>query len=94
MQVELEYRFGPRSILRPGDRFRTSGGPYYEGSRRIAMTAKGPFTFKRFCWNGDGEWIEALDRDGARCVLRLTAGPDLGCRLVNRPYVVTSKIRT
>ena len=30
LQVFHEYTYGPRSVLRAGDRFRVSGGPYYQ----------------------------------------------------------------
>ena len=63
------YRYGKRSFLYPGDRFRASGGPYYvgiddEGKRvRIAMGETGVFRFRQYCRRGASQWIEAT-RDG------------------------------
>lgn len=40
------YQLSPRVTLRPGDRFRVSGGPYYRlaSGERVSMAARGTFT--------------------------------------------------
>lgn len=44
--MENEYRIGPRTALRPGDRFRVSGGPYYRlaSGEKITLAARGTYT--------------------------------------------------
>jgi len=39
LQVFNQYRYGPRSVLIPGDRFRVAGGPVYvtDGGEKISM---------------------------------------------------------
>ena len=59
------YRCGKRSYIYPGDKFRSSGGPYYwatddQGKRvRVPMGETGVFTFRRYCELGASKWIEA-----------------------------------
>ncbi len=63
------YRYGKRSYLYPGDRFRASGGPYFLGTDddgrrvRIPMNEAGTFVFRRYCECGASKWIEAY-REG------------------------------
>ncbi len=63
------YRYGKRSFLYPGDRFRASGGPQFTGTddngkrTRIPMSEAGVFVFRRYCENGASKWIEAY-REG------------------------------
>ena len=58
------YRYGKRSFLYPGYRFRASGGPVFlardeEGNRvRIPMNETGVFTFIRYCECGASKWVE------------------------------------
>jgi hypothetical protein len=56
-----EYVYGPRSVLRPGDRFRASRGPYYqhEDGTKTLMAERGLFTFRRYCEKGASKWVEA-----------------------------------
>ena len=45
------YEYGSRGVLRPGDLFRVSGGPYYEnedGSKTL-MAERGMFKFRLYC---------------------------------------------
>ena len=71
LQTSDEYRYGPRSILKPGDRFRVSGGPVYvtdDGvEHRIAEC--GTFKFRRYCVQGAQKWIEAVAADGSGTVV-------------------------
>ena len=63
------YRYGKRSFLYPGDRFRASGGPQFTGTddngkrTRIPMNEAGVFVFRRYCEYGASKWIEAY-REG------------------------------
>ena len=58
-------------MLHPGDRFRVSGGPYYEnedGSKTL-MAERGMFKFRRYCQKGASRWIEATRVGGGTVVL-------------------------
>lgn len=97
--VEMEYRVSERVVLRPGDQFRVSGGPYYRlaSGERVAMAARGVMTFRRALRTGRG---------GRRVLIEATAGPAgtvilhvAGSRrspvegLVARPYKIRGKLR-
>jgi hypothetical protein len=96
--VEHEYRVSERVVLRAGDRFRVSGGPYYRLSNgeKIAMAARGVMTFRRALRTGRG---------GKRVLIEASAGEGTvilhveGSRrspvdgLVPRPYKITRKLR-
>lgn len=73
LQVFNRYRFGPRSVLVPGDRFRVSGGPVYvsDDGTRIPMYQRGVFVFRRFCVRGASRWIEAYQPNLGFAVLRV-----------------------
>ena len=55
-----QYRYGPRSVLVPGDRFRATGGPVYitDDGRAISVADRGIFVFRRYCVQGSAKWIE------------------------------------
>lgn len=89
--VETEYRVSPRVVLRPGDHFKVSRGPYWRsaGGNRVPMAVRGTcvlvsvmrqrsnvFLLAR---NGDGTVV--LHVEGRR---RNRMMPELVCR----PYVV------
>lgn len=96
--VETEYRVSERVVLRPGDQFRVTGGPYYRlaSGERVAMAARGVMTFRRALRTGRG---------GRRVLIEATAGEGTvilhvaGSRrspvegLVARPYKITRKLR-
>lgn len=96
--IENEYRVSERVVLRAGDRFRVSGGPYYRLSNgeKIAMAARGVMTFRRALRTGRG---------GRRVLIEASAGEGTvilhveGSRrspvdgLVARPYKITRKLR-
>jgi hypothetical protein len=96
VRISFEYRFGPRSVLVPGDRFRVKGGPVYvtDDGRKIVMSERGIFTFQRFCQSGSGQWLEAWRQDGTTAVLYV--GKSRRSRTVpnlrRRPYRVTGKV--
>lgn len=94
--VETEYRVSPRVVLRAGDRFQVSGGPYY----RTASGEKIPMAVRGACR------LVAVYRDRSRVYLLVSARDGMavlhvaGRRrnrmipgLVCRPYVVKRKIR-
>lgn len=96
VRISLEYRFGPRSVLEPGDRFRVTGGPAYvtDDRRKIAMSERGIFTFQRFCQSGSGQWLEAWRSDGSTAVLYVgrPRWSNTVPKLRRRPYRVTGKV--
>ena len=97
LQVFDEYRYGPRSVLVPGDRFRVAGGPYYvtEGGVKIPMAERGVFVFSRYCVQGASKWIEAFRADGGIAILWMgkTGRSRTVPNLRRRAYRITSKVR-
>lgn len=95
-----EYVVSDRVTLRAGDAFRAKGGPYYikrdaRGQKvRMAMAARGPFRFVRFCEQGKRQWIEAVSlKDGTAAVLSLTKRRSiLPGALIPRPYVIVGRV--
>jgi hypothetical protein len=87
------YRVSDRVVLSPGDRFRASGGPYYEiqeadGSiAKSRMRDRGPYTFIEYSDNNGSPYIVARSRDGTTV---LNLGPvhrhPLLPKLVKAPY--------
>ena len=94
LQVFDQYRYGPRSVLTPGDRFRVRGGPVYvtDGGKVIPMYDRGEFVFRRFCVRGAAKWIEAY-RAGGGGVAILWVGRAGGSRVApnlrHRRYRIT-----
>jgi hypothetical protein len=88
-----EYAYGARSVLRPGDLFRVSGGPYYENEdgSKMLMAERGTFKFVRYCEKGASKWIEAGVVGGSGTVVlwvgKKRANPDLP-RFKQRPYKI------
>jgi hypothetical protein len=86
----------PRVVLRPGDRFRVTGGPYWrkQDGTRIPMAARGVMTFMRGIRRGTVVVIEAHS-DGGWCALHVAGrrrnrvDPALVCR----PYRIKSRAR-
>ncbi len=66
LQVFDRYRFGPRSVLVKGDRFRVKGGPIYitDDGAKIPMYERGVLLFDKYCEQGAAKWIEAFRADG------------------------------
>jgi len=64
--VETEYRVSPRVVLRPGDRCRVGGGPYYRlaSGERVPMAVRGVVTFRRVVRHGRRVLIEAQAGEG------------------------------
>lgn len=91
MTTETEYRISPRVVLRPGDRFRVSRGPYWRtaGGERVPMATRGLCTFvavirqrsRAFVLARCGEGFAVLHVEGRR---RNRMMPEMVCR----PYVL------
>ena len=98
-RIDLEeYRYGPRRVLRPGDRFRVKGGPIYitDDGREFPMYERGVFIFCRYRQQGAQKWIEAYRVDsGATAILwvgRSMRSPQIS-NIRRRPYLITAKLR-
>jgi len=91
LRVELEYRYGKRGLLKPGDRFRVRGGPVYitDEGQKIPLGEKGVHVFKRYCERGADKWIEAASVSGSNFVI-LWVGKSrrspVVSNLIRRPY--------
>jgi len=84
VRISLEYRFGPRSILTPGDRFRVKGGAVYvtDDGRKIVMSERGIFTFQRFCQAGRANGSKPGERTVApQCCTSAGRGEAARCRI-------------
>src|SRR3990172_8653526 len=98
LQVQLEYRYGKRGVLTPGDKFRVRGGPIYitDDGRKIPMGERGLFVFKRYCQRGAEKWIEAVSvNEGGIAILwvgKPRPSPAVS-NLVRRPYRIAGKLR-
>jgi len=94
--VVNEYRVSQRVVLRPGDRFRVTAGPYWRGQdgSRIPMAERGVLTCVRVVRRGAVVLIEAVGENGC-CVLHVAGrrrnrvDPALVCR----PYRIKGKVR-
>lgn len=96
METMPEYRVSARVVLRPGDRFRVRGGPYWRSAsgEKIPMAVRGicrlvaAYTHRRKTYllvqASDG--VAVLHVAGRR---RNRMMPELVCR----PYRVSGKIR-
>lgn len=93
LKVSLEYRYGKRGVLQPGDRFRVRGGPVYiaNDGQKIPMGEKGIHIFRRYCQQGAEKWLEASSVDGSSFVIlwvgKAHRSPKIS-NLVRRPYRV------
>lgn len=97
LQVFQEYRFGPRSVLIPGDRFRVAGGPVYvtDDGKKVPMAERGVFVFHRYCVRGASKWIEAYRANGGMAILWMgkTGRSKTVPNLHRRAYRITGKVR-
>ena len=93
LEVFDQYQYGVRGVLRPGDKFRVSGGPFYvngDGSKSL-MAERGTFVFVRYCVRGAKKWIEARHVEGGNAVLwvgKVVPNGDLPS-FKRRPYKVS-----
>lgn len=94
--VQDEYRVSQRVVLRPGDRFRVTAGPYWRGQDgvRIRMAERGVLTFRRAVTRGAVVLIQAHGESGW-CFLHVAGrrrnrvDPALVCR----PYRIKARLR-
>ena len=93
LQEFEEYRYGPRSVLKSGDKFRVGGGPVYitdDGVEHV-VAERGVFKFRRYCVQGAQKWLEAYTADGSALVPLYVGKP---CRsptvpnLRRKPYKI------
>lgn len=91
------FRLGPRTELRPGDRFRVGGGPTYRGEQ---CGLRGLFEFARTETRGRRTWVWAWrisdgQRNGIRCLY--AAGRPYNHPLIPgwrcRPYTIRRSAR-
>lgn len=91
-----ELRLSERSVLRPGTKFRATGGPQWKlaDGTLISLAAKGPFLFKAYCTRGAMAYLECLDRDGCNAILHLKGRRQrIDEALIPRPYRLKGTIR-
>jgi len=96
VETLAEYRVSPRVVLRPGDRFKVSSGPYYRTANgdRIPMAVRGACRLVAVYRERGRVYLLVAARDGM-AVLHVAGRrrnrmiPGLVCR----PYVVKKKIR-
>ena len=91
-----EYQVSPRVVLKPGDRFRVSGGPYWKtgSGEKLPMATRGVCRFVSAIRRGKLEFLIATSGEGT--VVLHVAGrrrnammPEMVCR----PYVVKSRLK-
>lgn len=95
MDRNEEYHYGPKGffILRAGDIFHVSGGPYYitKTGKRVTMAERGDFIMTAHLKDGDKEWIEATSVGGgsrAMIYVGVRCESNLDARLINEPHRV------
>lgn len=99
MRRELldEYRVSARVVLRRGDRFTVTKGPYWRmaDGEKVPMSVRGVCTFVRAEKIGRRVYVQAIAKDGA--VVLHVAGrrrnklmPEMVCR----PYAIKTKKRS
>ena len=94
--IDTEYRVSERVVLRPGDRFRVTAGPYWRGQdgSRIPMAERGVLTFLRAIRRGAVVLIEARGEGGC-CVLHVAGRRRnrIDPAFVCRPYRIKGRVR-
>jgi hypothetical protein len=97
MQYEFEYVVSPRVTLRPGDKFRVKGGPFWRaelGKVPLSAARGGVFVFVRVAVHRTRKVIEAFDSHGHFAPLHVEGRRRTACKqIVPRPYRVTGKVR-
>ena len=92
----IEYRVSERVVLKPGDTFKASGGPYWKASNGVeaSLKAPGPYKFVAYVKRGVIGWIEAYDKNGCIAILHVEGRrKKVDCAIVARPYRVIGKKR-
>jgi hypothetical protein len=93
LQTFDEFRYGPRSVLKPSDRFRVGGGPVYVTDDGVEhpIAARGTFKFRRYCVQGAQKWLEAYSADGSGSVVLWVGKPGRSPTVPNmkrKPYKI------
>lgn len=91
-----EYQVSPRVILRPGDTFRISGGPYWRLSdgTKVPMAVRGLCRFIRAQRRGKLVLLEARSAEGFTVLHVEGKRRRIDGALVPRPYKVRGRRRT
>lgn len=92
--VEHEHRLSPRAVLRPGDTFRASQGPYWRSpdGERLVMADRGLFRFVCLLRRGRCEFVVGHGKAGF-AVLHVAGKRrnKLMPAMVCRPYKLAAK---
>ena len=91
-----EYRIGERSVLRPGTRFRATGGPTFrlKDGTEVSLSARGPFVFRCLIRANGCDLIQASDRDGCSAILHIAGERKPPTpEIIPRPYRIKGLIR-
>lgn len=96
METLPNYQVSSRVMLRPGDRFRVSGGPYWRtaAGERIPLSVRGACRLVSVYRERRRVWLLVQARDGMAILhvegrRRNRMMPELVCR----PYKIRGKIR-
>lgn len=92
--VEHEFRVSPRVVLRPGDTFRATQGPYWRSraGERVSLADRGLFRFVCRLRRGRCEFLVGHGKDGF-AVLHVAGRrrSKLIPNMVCRPYRIAAK---
>jgi hypothetical protein len=90
-QLAAEYRYGKKAVLRPGDRFRVSKGPYHvlANGKKVGMAERGEFVFIDY-FEADHCILARSGKKGECHTALLWVGPEIPCPkipgTIRRPY--------
>lgn len=86
------YQVSERVVLRKGDIFNATGGPYYNlPSGKLSLADTGPFVFLQYCERGADKWIEAVSYDDRETFSNLYVGRKR--RSPENPYITRAPYR-
>lgn len=90
-----EYRVSQRVVLRPGDKFRVAGGPYYRlaDGTKVPLAVRGVCRFVRCLQRGSCVTLEAWTPDGFAVLHMAGRRRRVSPGVVCRPYKVKGKVR-
>lgn len=90
-----EYQVSPRVVLRPGDKFRVGGGPYWRrpDGTKIRMAVSGLCRFVRAQRRGKLVLLEVFSPDGFTVLHVEGRRKRVDECLVPRPYKIRSRQR-
>lgn len=92
-QTVPAWRLSPRVELRPGDRFKASGGPYYRTAtgRRVSMGERGVFVLLTVIVQRSAVFLQGAKPDGS--VALVYVGPSRSSRVVPGLRRVPHRVR-